>query len=137
MDLSSYLDQIRREIDNSSLKKYADEVYAKTGVAPEVIVVSGGALLSVMLFFGIFPELICDMVAYGFPFYGTLSTIETRTFKKNWYAFVLNVTTFVLCLHKLLFLLFQAYLLGSGGYDWYPGESCAHYSLLDSILLPP
>lgn len=84
MDLSSYLDQIRREIDNSSLKKYADEVYKKTGVAPEVIVVVLVVLLAVMLFFGIFPHLICDLVAYAFPFYGTLSTIESKKFKKNW-----------------------------------------------------
>jgi hypothetical protein len=62
MDLSSYLDQIRREIDNSSLKKYADDVYKKTGVAPEVIVVVIGVLLAIMLFFGIFPELICGKI---------------------------------------------------------------------------
>eukprot|EP00603_Paraphysomonas_imperforata_P007589 CAMPEP_0114418432 /NCGR_PEP_ID=MMETSP0103-20121206/3494_1 /TAXON_ID=37642 ORGANISM="Paraphysomonas imperforata, Strain PA2" /NCGR_SAMPLE_ID=MMETSP0103 /ASSEMBLY_ACC=CAM_ASM_000201 /LENGTH=175 /DNA_ID=CAMNT_0001586791 /DNA_START=47 /DNA_END=574 /DNA_ORIENTATION=- len=87
MDLSSYLDQIRRQIDKTALKKYADELYKKTGVAPEVVVVAIGALLAVMLFFGIFPHLICDLVAYVFPFYGTLSTIESKKFKKNWLVY--------------------------------------------------
>ena len=89
MDLSSYLDQIRREIDKSALKKYADDLYKKTGVAPEVIVVVIGVLLTIMLFFGIFAHLICDMVGYVFPFYGTLSTIESKKFKKNWYVLLI------------------------------------------------
>lgn len=84
MDLASHLDQIRRQIDKSALKKYGDDLHKKTGIAPEVVVVALGVVLAFMLFFGIFPHAICDIVAYVFPFYGTLSTIESKKIKKNW-----------------------------------------------------
>ena len=84
MDLSSYLDQIRHEIDKTSLKKYSDQLYEKTGVAPEVLIMISIIVLSFMLFFGIFPNIICNLIAYLFPFYGTLYTIENKKFDKNW-----------------------------------------------------
>jgi hypothetical protein len=84
MDLASYLDQIRRHIDKSSFKKYANMLYEKTGVAPEVAAVVLTAVLALMLFFGIMPALVCDLVAYLAPLYGTLETIEAKEYKKNW-----------------------------------------------------
>lgn len=84
MDISSFLDQIRREIDKSFLKKHGDQLYEKTGLAPEVAVLLLLLLLLFMLFFGIFPATVSDLVAYVYPFYGTLVSIESKKGRQNW-----------------------------------------------------
>lgn len=54
MDLSAYLDSIKREMDKSPLiSKYANILHEKTNVSPEIFVVAMGLVLVFMLFFDI------------------------------------------------------------------------------------
>ena len=54
MDISAYLDKIKREMDKSPLiSKYANILHEKTNVSPEIFVVAFGVILLFMLFFDI------------------------------------------------------------------------------------
>lgn len=86
MDLSSYLNKIRREIENSPFKEYAEKIYKQTGVSPEVIVIVIGIILSFMLFFDIFADFICDFIVLSYPLYSSIKVIESndRTNEIQW-----------------------------------------------------
>lgn len=83
MDLSEYLNKIRREIDKSSLSTYANQLHEKTGISPEIYIVGVGILLVIMLFFDIFANIICDLIAYSYPLYASLKVIETNDHGKD------------------------------------------------------
>jgi hypothetical protein len=78
MDLSAYLNKIRREIDKSPLSEYANLLHEKTGVSPEVYVIGLALLMIIMLFFDIFASLICDLICCGYPLYASIKVIETN-----------------------------------------------------------
>jgi receptor expression-enhancing protein 5/6 len=89
MDLTAYLDKIRRAIEKSPFERYATDLHEKTGVSPEIYVIALGFLVAFMLFFGIFADLICDVIGYGYPLYASLKVIEyqERDQDKQWLVY--------------------------------------------------
>jgi hypothetical protein len=92
MDLSAYLNKIRREIDKSPLSEYANILHEKTGVSPEVYVILLVILMVIMLFFDIFASLISDVICCGYPLYASIKFIETNEQGKDTQWFVLQHT---------------------------------------------
>ena len=86
MDLGAYLTKIRREIEQSSFRPYADILHTKTGISPEVFLILLGVIISFMLFFDIYPEIICDIIALSYPLYSSIKVIELkdRTNEMQW-----------------------------------------------------
>jgi hypothetical protein len=83
MDLTEYLNKIRREIDKSSLAPYAHQLHEKSGISPEVYLIGIGILAVIMLFFDIYASIICDLIAYLYPLYASLKVIETKDYGKD------------------------------------------------------
>lgn len=77
--IAVYLDYIKEHVQKiEALRKFASFVESKTKVNFEYFVVGFLVLLVVMLFSGIGADIICHLAAFLYPFYMTLSAIESR-----------------------------------------------------------
>lgn len=83
MDLTEYLNKIRRQIERSFLAPYAQQLHEQTGISPEVYLIGVGILAVIMLFFDIYASVICDLIAYLYPLYSSLKVIETKDYGKD------------------------------------------------------
>jgi hypothetical protein len=83
-----YLNQIKDFVDRTpTLKKFATKIEETTKVKFPVLVAGLCVIILIMLFAGLFADLICHTIAIIYPMYMSILCLEKKTEVKFWITY--------------------------------------------------